>query len=257
MSATVETKAQKHARAEVLEYEADVLLAQAGVLRAQALEKRKEAAALVAETSGSMPTSLADEGRKDPLLAAAILAAEGLPEVFTAAALAKALELPESEGVRAVYLCAALVDMGLIRKHESRGTYALADPDLEIVRDAVVAFGEQRFTATELAERSGVPVSQCFDYLEELTERGIVEAADVDREGATIWRYVVPGPERSVTRRFNQPTAEELAIAEAIKRGEPVPHTGTAGFVRGKAQQNAKLSASGTKVLKRTMKKHK
>lgn len=151
--------------------------------------------------------------KPDRLLAAAALAVEDLPRVFSTRDLGEALQVRDM--ARATKLLHALAKMDLVMPVGE--DWRAQDPEEARVRDALRELGT--CSREQLAGHLERPVEALATYLDDGERRNWVHVME---DGHLM--YLKPGPERVITRHPKQrpPEKEPPAGLDAPKRGEPV-----------------------------------
>lgn len=199
---------------------AELLDQQAVLLRAQADAARRDAALLRAkadrlddpERGVKAPARASVRVRRDGLMAAAGVAVESLPAIFSVRDLAAALGIADVG--RATRLLAALAEFGKVER--TGDDWRMVDPDEAAVRDFVTS--QDRFTFADVMEAVALPESDVSGYMARFAERGLVENI-----GGGHFVYV-PTPAHSEPRpRRRPPEKDPPAGADApAGRGTPV-----------------------------------
>lgn len=204
------------AEADRLEREADSMWAQVKERRGKAAALRFRARRILDEVDQVLPRRAS---APDPMLAAAGLAVEEFPGLFTPTELGVRLQIRDP--ARLTRILGSLAQLGHVRRIQD-GRYRTVDPDEARVRDAVIELGS--FTVAQLADKLEVQPHYLTHYLDQLRDRQLLAETD-----GTL-SYIKSGPERATTRRPNRPPPERTvagAYAQAPdERGLVMEFTG-------------------------------
>lgn len=200
-----------HERASELDREAAQHEAAAKIARGEAAQLRAKAERLDDPRKGVQPVAPARvRVRNDGLMAAAGVAVEDLPTVFSARDLAASLGIADVG--RSTRLLLALEEFGKVSR--AGDDWKTNDPDEAHVRDFVTE--HETFTLADVISACQLPEMDASHYVAKLQDRGVIEGA-----GGHYKRVPVPaGTPPHPTRR--PPEKDPPAYTEAPKRGEAV-----------------------------------